>query len=113
MSVISNLCKTPECYRDIIDDGDFCPECKADGKVSCKEALDAVICYAYPEVSRGPANKRWIETMKRAASALDWCVCQYCDGTGVNKEDGPQYFMKRKGDICTACLAVGKVPYEQ
>lgn len=52
--------------------------------------LKECIPYLMPEITRGPANKDWLDLMKRIAKELMWGRCPLCGGTG-----------------CQGCLFVG------
>ncbi len=70
-----------------------------------KQLIKELATYAWPEASRGPANKSWIAIMKRIADVLDWMWCPTCKGECM--VDVVSDFRKR--NICTTCYTIGKV----
>lgn len=40
--------------------------------------------FAWPDVRRGPADRRWVETMSEVAKVLGWGECPECQGEGCS-----------------------------
>ena len=70
-----------------------------------KQLIEELVTYAWPEISRGPASKDWIEIMKKAAIILNWKWCPNCKGECMVDVISDY----RKRDICATCYAIGKI----
>ncbi len=71
-------------------------------RIQTEKALVDTLSYLEPGTSRGPAIDGWVKMMRQVAEVLEWKVCYKCDGTCKS--------INRHWDICTCCLAVGKLP---
>lgn len=70
-----------------------------------KKVLEEVCHWLWPDISRGPARRNWVESMKRIAGVLEWEICWKCNGEGKTNATFPD-------NCCTLCLNIGKVPPE-
>ena len=64
-----------------------------------EKALNKIAMFLYPDITRGPANPKWLKAMIDLAEAFSFPQCEGCCGTGQNDYD-----------CCEVCLGVGRVP---
>lgn len=78
------------------------------------DIVKSLLTYSWPEISRGPAKKDWIESMRAAQKAVGYMDCPKCKGAGkvevlVLRPDGKKVLELLRKDLCTCCYGIGLV----
>lgn len=63
-----------------------------------RDAVKGLMPFTWPEITRGPAKREWIEARRKAAEVLGWVQCPYC---ALGRE------------VCITCYNVGLVSPEE
>jgi len=75
------------------------------------DIVKALRPFAWPEITRGPASKKWVDTMRSAQEALEYITCPGCKGEGERMSEGGCTVCDpppRMG-LCSACYGTGLV----